>query len=95
MLQTVLVDTDNRLGTRVDTGLCTGGSLFDTHLGQTGLNSLGHTTQLLYLLDMLPGLMHQLVCQSLYIIATCPWVDLLTDLRFVLDIDLGVTGDTG
>ena len=42
MLQAELVDSDNRLGARVDACLLSGSSLFDAHLGQPGFNGLGH-----------------------------------------------------
>ena len=38
--------------------------------------------------------MNQFVCQRFYIVRTGPRVDFLTDLRFFLDINLSVTGDT-
>ena len=94
MLQTILIRTHDCLYARVDTCLCTGSSLLDTHLRQTRLDGLRHTTQLLNLLDMLPSLVYQLVGQRLYIVATSPWVDLLAHLGLVLDIDLRVTCDT-
>ena len=94
MLQTVFVGTDDGLYAGVDTSLRAGGCLLDTHLGQTGLDGLGHTAELLNLLDVLPSLVHEFVGQGLYVVRTCPRVDLLADLSLVLDVDLGVTGDT-
>ena len=43
---------------------------------------------------MLPSLVNQLVGQGLYVVRTCPWVNLLADLSLVLDINLRVTSDT-
>ena len=94
MLQTILVSTHDSLNTRVDTSLSTSGGLLDTHLRHTCLDSLSHTTQLLDLLDMLPSLVNKLVGEGLYVVRTSPWVDLLADLCLILDIDLGITGDT-
>ena len=95
VFQTILVSTHDGLYTRVDTSLGTGCCLLDTHLGQTGLDGLGHTAELLNLLDVLPCLVHQFVGQGLHIVRTCPRVYLLADLGLVLDIDLSVTGNTG
>ena len=94
MIQTILIDTHNSLRARVDTSLSTGSSLLNTQLGQTGLDGLSHTTQFLNLLDMLPCLVNEFVGQRLHVIRTSPGVNLLADLRLVLDIDLGVTSDT-
>ena len=43
---------------------------------------------------MSPCLLHEFVGQSLYIVGTCPRIDDLGDVGFLLDVDLGVTGDT-
>ena len=43
---------------------------------------------------MLPSLVHEFVGQALYVVRTCPRVDLLTDESFLLDVDLRVTSDT-
>ena len=95
MLKAILIGTHDGLNTRVDTSLRAGCSLLDTHLWQTGLDGLSHTAQLLNLLNMLPSLVNQFVGQSLHIVRTSPWVNLLADLSLVLDVDLSVTSDTG
>ena len=95
MVETILVSTYDGLYTRVDTGLCTGCSLLDTHLGHSGLDGLGHTAELLDFLDMLPCLVNEFVGEGLNIVRTCPWVDVLAHLGFVLNVDLSVTCDTG
>ena len=56
VLEAVLVHADDGLNAAVDASLSAGSSLLDTHLGQTGLDGLGHTAQLLDLLDVLPSL---------------------------------------
>ena len=43
---------------------------------------------------MCPGFVHQLFGKRLYVIRATPWIDLLADLCFLLDIDLRVTCDT-
>src|SRR5699024_5546125 len=53
-----------------------------------------HTTHAFDFLDQGPTFMNQFVCQRFHVIRTCPRVDFLTDLRFFLDINLGITGDT-
>ena len=68
MVETVLVDTDDRLASGVDAGLSARGSAFDTELGQTGLDGLGHAAKLLDLLDMLPGAVSDLIGKSLHIV---------------------------
>ena len=92
--KTVFVYTHDRLFTRVDTCLRTGGSLFDTKFRESGFDGLSHTAQLLDLLNMFPCLMSQLVSQSLYIIRTCPRVDFFCNIGLFLNINLSITSDT-
>ncbi len=68
VLQTVLVGTYDGLNARVDAGLCACGSLFDAHLGQTGLDGLCHTAQLLDFLDVLPSLVVEFLGELLHIV---------------------------
>ena len=94
VVETILVHADNGLYAAVDASLSTGRSLLDTHLWQTCLDGLCHTAQLLDFLDVLPSLVIQLVGELLNIVRAGPRVDVLADLRLVLDVDLRVTSDT-
>ena len=47
LVEAIFVHADDGLRAGVDAGLGTGCSFLDTHLGDTGLDSLGHTAQLL------------------------------------------------
>ena len=51
----VAVDADDRLLAGVDAGLGAGRGLLDAHLGDAGLDRLGHAAGGLDLLDVLPG----------------------------------------
>ena len=95
VVQTILVDTNDGLCATVDTGLSASCCLLDTHLGQTSLDSLCHTAKLLNLLDVSPSLGVKFLSELLNIVRTCPWIDVLANLSLVLDVDLGVTSDTG
>ena len=68
VVETVLVDADDGLASRVDACLGTGGCLLDTHLGQTGLDGLGHAAQFLDFLDVLPGAVGNLVGEGLDVV---------------------------
>ena len=94
LLQTVFVDADDLLLAGVDAGLLAGRSLLDAHLRNAGLDGLGHTAQLLDLLDALPGFMGDLVGQRLDVVGTCPRVDLAADVGLLLNVDLRVTRNT-
>ena len=94
MLKTVLVRADDGLHARVDAGLSAGSRLLDAHLGHTGLDGFGHTSEFLYLLDVLPCLVHQLVGQCLDVVGTGPRVYLLAHLCLVLYVYLSVAGYT-
>ena len=63
--QAVPVDTNDRFTAGVDMGLPPGRRLFDTHLGQTGLDGFGHPAQTFDLMNVLPGAPHQQIRQSL------------------------------
>ena len=94
LLQTELVQADDLLLARVDAGLRTCRSLLDTHLGNTRLDSLGHTAQLLDLLNVLPCLVCDLVGERLYIVRTGPRIDVAADVGLLLQVDLRVTRNT-
>ena len=68
MVKAILVDTYDGLYSRVYACLCTCGSLLDAHLGQSCLDGLCHTTQFLYLLDVLPSLVVEFLCEFLHIV---------------------------
>ena len=94
LVQAVLVDADDLLDARVDARLLAGRRLLDAHLRNTGLDRLGHTAQLLDLLNVLPCLLCDLLGEALHIVGTGPRIDLTADVGLLLNIDLGVTGDT-
>ena len=94
MVKTILVSADDGLYARVDTCLCTGCSFLNAHLWNSSFNSLGHTAELFYFLDVLPCLVYEFVGEGLNVVRTCPWVDMLADLCLVLDVDLSITCNT-
>ena len=55
---------------------------------------LGHTAQFLDLLDTLPSLVGDLVGEGFDVVGTCPGIHFAADVGFLLNVDLGVTGDT-
>ena len=93
-LQSILVNTNDSLLTRVNASLSTRCSFFDTHLRNTCFDSLSHTTKFLYFLNVFPCAMNQFVCQCFYVIRTSPWVNVFTYLSFFLYINLSITCDT-
>ncbi len=94
MVETIFVDADDGLATRVNASLSACGCFFDAEFGKTGFDSLGHAAEFLNLLDMLPCALSDFIGQSLYIVGTGPGIDLLGDHGLFLDIDLSVSGDT-
>ena len=95
VVEAVLVDTDDGLAARVNLGLLAGSSLFDTHLGQTRFNGLGHATHGFHLLDVTPSALVEVAGEALHIIGASPRINHTANVGFFLDVDLGVTGDTG
>ena len=95
VVKAVLVDTDDSLAARVDLCLLAGRSLFDTHLRQTRLDGLGHAAHGFHLLDVVPSTVGNLMSERLHIIRASPRVDHAADVGFFLDVNLGVTCDTG
>ncbi len=95
VVKTVLIDTYNCLTAGINARLGTCRRFLDTQLGQTGLNSLSHTTQFLNLLDVFPCTVSYLIGQRFHIVRTGPWVNLLGHHGFFLNINLSVTGYTG
>ncbi len=93
MVEAILVDTHDGLAAGVDAGLGAGGSLLDTHLGQAGLDGLGHATELLDLLDVLPCAVGDLIGERLHIVRAGPGIDLLGNHGLLLDVYLGIAGD--
>ena len=95
LVETVLVDADEGLTTRVDTSLGTSSSFLDAHLRDALLNGLGHTTGLLDLLDVSPGLASQLEGKLLDVGRAAPRIDNAAGARLLLDEQLGVSSNTG
>ena len=93
-LQTIFVGADNSLGAGVDAGLSTCRRFLDTHLGHTGFNRFRHTAQTFNFLNMFPSLVGQFISQGFHIVRTAPWVNILADVCFFLDINLSITCDT-
>ena len=94
MIQTIFIHADNHLLTRVDAGLCASRSFFDTHLGHSGFDGLGHTAERLNFLDVFPSLVGNLLREFLHIVRTGPRVDFAAYLSFILNEDLGIAGNT-
>src|SRR5690554_4926292 len=94
LFQTVTVGTHDNLLATVDLRLSTGSRLFDTHFGQTGLYGLGHSTHFFHFLNQSPGLIGQFLGQRLHIIRAGPGINSLTNLGFLLNVNLGITGNT-
>ena len=92
--QTVFVQANDGFFAAVDICLTTGRAFFDTHLRQAGSDSFGHTAQGFNFLDMSPGTADDLVGEVFQIVGTAPGIDDLADFGFVLDVQLGVTGQT-
>ena len=90
--QTILVQANDGFLAAVDVSLTASCALFDTHLGQAGGNSLGHTAQSFNLLNMSPSTANNLISEVFQIIGTAPRVNNLANLGLVLNIQLGITG---
>ena len=90
----ILVHADHGLLTGVDArlGLCR--RFFDTQLGNTGFNGLGHAAIFLDLGHQGTGLGGQFLRQALDIMRAAPRVDDLGQTGFGLCQNLGVTGNT-
>ena len=95
MVQTVTVDAHDGVLTGVDLGLLAGGSLLNSHLGDSSLDGLGHAAKLLHLLDVRPGLVCDFVGQALNVVGAGPWVDHPADVGLFLQVNLCVTRDAG
>ena len=91
----VLVEADDGLHARVDISLGAGRRLRDPHLGDTGLDRLGHTAELLALDDVRPGPVRQLVGQPFDKVAAAPRIDHGVGVGLLLQEQLRVAGDAG
>ena len=91
----VLVDANDRLLAGVDAGLCAGRRFFDSHLGNAGLNRLGHAAQFFHFADVAPGSLGQIVRQTFDIVAATPRIDHVAGIGFLLNEQLRVAGDAG
>ena len=91
----VAVHPHHGLGAGVDAGLGAGGGLLDAHLGDSGLDGLGHATSGLHLADVLPGPLGQVVGEPLHVVRAAPGVGHPAGARLVLQQELGVAGDPG
>ena len=89
----IFVDADDDFLAGIDACLASRRRLFDAHLGNAGLDGLGHSAQRFDLLDVLPRLVHQVVGQRLDIVAARPRVDYFGDAGLFLQVDLRVAGD--
>ncbi len=89
----VFVDADHRLLSGVDAGLRAGGGFFDSHLGNAGLNRLGHATQFFHFQDVTPRSLSQIVRQTLDIVTSAPWINNVAAIGFLLNEKLRVAGD--
>ena len=94
VVKTVFVDTYDCLTARVDTCLRACRCFLDAQLRQTCFDSLCHTAEFLDFLDVLPCAVCDFVGKGFYIVAAAPRVDGACNLCFLLDINLGVTGNT-
>ena len=90
----ITVDADDRLLARVDARLGASGRLLDPHLGDAGLDRLGHAASGFDLLDVGPGPLGKVVGEPLDVGRTGPRVDGAGRARLLLDDELGVAGDT-
>ena len=75
--------------------LASGGGLFDTHLGQTRFQGLGHAAQFLNLLNMRPGAARQFMGQTLDQVRAAPRINNVGDAGFALEEQLCIAGDAG
>ncbi len=91
----IFVDADNRLHAGVDPRLRPCSGLLDAHFRQAGFNSFGHTAKLFHFLNMRPGFLRQLMCQTFDIIAAAPGIDHAGSAGFLGDEELCVAGDAG
>ena len=89
----VLVDTDDRLLTRINAGLGAGGGLLDTQLRDASLDRSGHTAHLLDLGDVRHCLVCQFIGEPLDMVAAAPRVDSAGRAALLLQEQLGVAGD--
>ena len=94
LVQTILVQADDRLVVGVDTSLTARSGFLDTHLRQARRNSFRHTAESLDFLDMRPSAANDLVGEGLDIVGAAPRIDDLADAGLVLDIELRIAGDT-
>ena len=91
--QAIFVAPDDGFLARIDLGLATRGGLFDAHLGEPGLDGLGHAAEFFDLLHMAPGALDEFLGQRLDVVGAAPGIDYLADAGLVLEIELGVAGD--
>ena len=94
-IQTIFIQADNRLIAGVNLSLTAGCCFLNTHLRQTAGNSLSHTAQSLNLLNMSPSPADNLIGKSLHIIGTAPRINNLAHTGFILNVQLGITRNTG
>ena len=89
------VDADDLFTAGVNAGLAARRRLFDAHLWQAGFYGLGHAAEGLDLLDVSPGAADEFVGERLDVVGAAPRVDDFADAGLVLDVELGVSRDTG
>ena len=91
--QLVLVNADDRLFTAVDACLALYRRFFDAQLGHAGLDRPGHAAHLLDFVDELARLFRQLIGQAFHVVGTGQRIHDLGDAGFLLQHQLGVSGD--
>ena len=95
LLEHGLVDADDGLLARIDGGLAPGGGLLDAHLGQAGLDGLGHAAERFDFLQVLARLLDERVGEVLDVVGAGPRIDRAADAGLLLEVKLGVAGDAG
>ena len=91
----MFVHPHDNIQTLVDARLLTRGGFFDTHFRHTGFDGLGHSSQRLHFLDDLPRLLDDTAREGFDIVRTPKGIHHMTDLGFLLNDNLGVSGYSG
>ncbi len=89
----VFVDTDDDILAAVNTRLLARRCLFDTQLGHSGFNGLGHATGGLDFFNQFPGLVCNGLCQALHHVGPAPGIHHVGDTGFLLNDQLRVACD--
>ena len=91
--QPVFVHPDDGLAAGINAGLAPGGGFLDAHLGQTGVDCLGHAAELFHFDQVRPRAFHEVAGQAFNVIGAAPRIDRAADAAFFLQKDLCVSRD--